>query len=50
MPRVNTGLKEKDFQDGKLVKTDIDGKSFANLFTEMNTLLKALHSLLLCHP
>ena len=27
MPRVNTGLKEKDFQDGKLVNTDIDGKS-----------------------
>ena len=27
MPRVNTGLKEKDFQDGKLVRTDIDGKS-----------------------
>ncbi|MGH9972339.1 MAG: Rieske 2Fe-2S domain-containing protein [Nitrososphaeraceae archaeon] len=27
MPRVNTGLKEKDFQDGKLVKTDIGGKS-----------------------
>jgi ferredoxin-NADP reductase/nitrite reductase/ring-hydroxylating ferredoxin subunit len=27
MPRVNTGLKEKDFQDGKLVKTDIAGKS-----------------------
>ena len=27
MPRVNTGLKEKDFQDGKLVRIDIDGKS-----------------------
>jgi len=27
MPKVNTGLKEKDFQDGKLVKNDIDGKS-----------------------
>jgi hypothetical protein len=27
MPRVNTGLKEKDFQDGKMVRTDIDGKS-----------------------
>jgi glycine betaine catabolism B len=27
MPRVNTGLKEKDFQDGKLVKTDIGRKS-----------------------
>jgi glycine betaine catabolism B len=27
MPRVNTGLKEKDFQDGKLVRTDIAGKS-----------------------
>lgn len=27
MSRVNTGLKEKDFQDGKLIRTDIDGKS-----------------------
>ncbi|MGB8173116.1 MAG: Rieske 2Fe-2S domain-containing protein, partial [Nitrososphaeraceae archaeon] len=27
MPRVNTGLKEKDFQDGKLVRTDIADKS-----------------------
>jgi ferredoxin-NADP reductase/nitrite reductase/ring-hydroxylating ferredoxin subunit len=27
MPKINTGLKEKDFQDGKLVRTDIDGKS-----------------------
>jgi ferredoxin-NADP reductase/nitrite reductase/ring-hydroxylating ferredoxin subunit len=27
MPRVNTGLKAKDFQDGKLVRTDFDGKS-----------------------
>ena len=27
MPRVNTSLKEKDFQDGKLIRTDIDGKS-----------------------
>ena len=27
MPRINTGLKEKDFQDRKMVKTDIDGKS-----------------------
>ena len=27
MPRVNTSLKEKDFQDGKLVRTDVAGKS-----------------------
>ena len=27
MSRVNTGLKQKDFQDGKLVRTDIEGKS-----------------------
>jgi ferredoxin-NADP reductase/nitrite reductase/ring-hydroxylating ferredoxin subunit len=27
MPRINTGLKEKDFQDGMLVRTDFGGRS-----------------------
>ena len=27
MPRANTGLKKTDFQEGKLLRTDIDGKS-----------------------
>jgi nitrite reductase/ring-hydroxylating ferredoxin subunit len=27
MARVNTGLKETDFQEGKLVRTEIDGTS-----------------------